>query len=357
VAAYAPRDLASTTNSLDNYSSVSTVLYVDPLTDAQETQSFASQRAVAFRLLERVFLPNQAHVVVSCKYGDIAAIWSLARALCVGDADKLRLDAIVSMVNMVRSPPKSWPELSQMLTQIQLRLTRDVPATRSFEVGAGLLPAFALRALQSSNYDYLRVDIALLHKVVGAITTSRIQQDMTAAHSQAISRPSGRALMGSARPPAHSPPADPSRHAGPPSRQETLQACFNFRDRGTCRFGDKCRFDHGGGAGKVGKDRPQLTGVCAACSSPAHGMNQCPVHKQRLRKGEKAEQAKAHLAQLTSQVSSMRALLASRPAVPVPAALPVDPQDEIKQLRAQLASSYAANPWVAYSPAGAALPP
>ena len=355
VAAYAPRDLSSTTNSLDNYTSVSTVLYMDPLTDAQEVQSLASQRSIAMRLLEKVFLTNHAHVIVSCKYGDIAAIWSLARALCIGDAENLRLDTITSMVQMVRSPPSTWPELSHLVTQIQLRLTRDVPVRKSFEVGDGLLPAFTMRALQSSNFEHLRVDITLLHKVAGDITVSRILTDMNAAHSLSLTRPNGRALLGNAQTP--NPPA-----SVPPPRRTTssatgLQMCFNFRDKGTCRFGDKCRYDHGGGAGRT-KDSPQLDGVCASCSSRSHGLSQCPTHKQRLRKAgtAKAELAKANLAKLTSEVATLKAFMASIPAAPT-APAPVDPQVEIQRLQAQLAASYAANPWVAYGPAAAALPP
>jgi hypothetical protein len=135
--------------------------------------------------MEKVFLPHHAHVVISCNHGDIAASWALARALCVGDAMSNRLDAITDMVLLARSPPSTWPALSLAMTQLERRF--DGPTDPMFHVGMGLLPQFVLRALQKASFDYLRVDIALLHKVPGKITTARIQHDMAAAHSCSFS--------------------------------------------------------------------------------------------------------------------------------------------------------------------------
>jgi hypothetical protein len=362
MAAYAPRSMVSTTNALSNFSSMAVVRYHDPITELPETQALAGQRAVAQSLLERVFMPHHAHVIVSCKQGDIAAIWSLARQLCVGDATAARLDTITSMVQMVRSPPPSWPELSHLITQIQMQLTREQPQGGGMELGWRLLPEFIMRALQSTNYDHLRVEIALLHKISSAVTTERIQQDMTAAHALSVSRPPpARALVSQHLPaPTHAPtPEQPPR---------TKKPCFNIRDHGTCKYGDACRYDHGAAAPS---GPPQLSGVCAACSSPSHGINQCPVHKasqlvRRKAGTARAEQASlaskaqsAEVAKLSADVTRLSALLskarpAAAPAAPAPPA-PADFAAENQRLRAQLAASYSNNPYFAYA-AGQAEP-
>jgi hypothetical protein len=349
--------MASTTNSLADYSATSTVRYLDPLTDKLESQSLVSQRSVAQRLLEKVFMPHHSHVIVSCRHGNISAIWALARALCVGDATSSKLDAVTTMVNMVRTPPQSWPALSHMATQLQNRFNRDASAGDRLLVGPGLLPEFVMRALQSSNFDYLRVDVALLHKVAGDITLAQIQQDMSAAHSLSVSRPGGRAMQAQAVEAPAGPPVPPATAFV----ADGAPICFNWRDRGTCRYGGDCRFQHIG-PGKP-KDAPkakdaQLTGVCAACSSPSHGISQCPVRAKKRKEGsEKANKAraegKAEMAKLTEDMATMRALLA-KPTAP-PAVAPVDHAVENQQLKAQLAS-YANNPYFAYGP-GAVRPP
>jgi hypothetical protein len=352
---YAPPTMTSTTNSLADYSATSTVRYLDPLTDKLESQALVGQRSLAQRLLEKVFMPHHSHVVVSCRHGDISGIWALARALCVGDATSSKLDAITAMVNMVRVPPQSWPALSHMATQLQLSLHRDSTGDNRLLVGLGLLPEFVMRALQSPNFDYLRVDVALLHKVAGHITIERIQHDMSAAHSLVMSRPGGRALHAQA-PPA--PVPDPPPDVASALAASGVPVCFQFRDKGSCRFGDKCRYTHGNSGPAKGsgtaKD-PSLTGVCASCSSPSHGINQCPVRLQRRKEGnEKANKAraegKAQMAKLTEDMATMRAMMAKPAAPSAP-----DPAVEIQQLKAQLAASF--NPYFAYGPGGVHPPP
>jgi hypothetical protein len=349
-AAYAPRDLASTTNSLDNYTTISTIRYMDPLTEDVESQALCGQRALAQALIEKAFLTHHSHVVVSCAHGDIAASWALARALCVGDALANRMDALTDMVALVRSPPTTWPELSHAMTQLEFRFARNAPADPLLHVGAGLLPQFVMRALQHANFDYLRVDIALLHKVSGSVTVSRIQHDLSAAHSVAHSVPrsgvSGRALYA---PSAPSPPAP----APATSSSSADQVCFNFRDKGKCRYGDECRFKHVTTSGATPRG---VTGVCVVCSSASHGITHCPVHKLRQQEkrkagSERAEKAKLAVAKLNEEVVSLRAMMAAAP-VPAPAAPVADPaQVEIRRLQAQLAAFN--SPFYSYGPASA----
>jgi hypothetical protein len=221
-----------------------------------------------------------------------------------------------------------------------------------FHVGMGLLPQFVLRALQKASFDYLRVDIALLHKVPGKITTAHIQHDMAAAHSQATSAhspPAGRAFYAPypdapwSGGPSTAPPPAPVHPAAP---SPSVQVCFNFRDKGKCRYGDSCKFQHPAPA-KQGS-----TGVCVVCSSPQHGINQCPVHKQRQldkRKAGSARAEKANLAmtQLTDEVAALRALVKEPANIP---AVDGAAQAEIRRLHAQLASSYQQNPYYSFGP-------
>lgn len=361
---YAPRALTSTTNSLANAAPIVMLCYLDPLTGSVEAAEFAASRAVAQRLLERVFLPNHPHVIQSCPNGNIAAIWGMAKALCVGNDKKALLDAITAMVNMVRAPPTSWPALAALLARLDLRLAHTATDHESLHVGSSLLPEFCLRALQHSNFDYLRLEVAMLHKINTAdgssVSLKRIVQDMGVAHSMSLTQGgSGRSATGFL--------ADYPAQPTPP-------VCFFYRDHGHCRHGENCRFTHVGPA----KPRPAssssssrrpaspaspLDTRCLACGAKSHGIQDCPRHKeQRKQAKEKEVKHRAELARVSEEVAEMKALLSavrSPPPGPTPAPLPgpapppplTGPQAEIDRLRAELAASHARS-WQSYSPYG-----
>jgi hypothetical protein len=348
VPAYAPRAMSATDNTLDHYSSMTTIRYIDPITDKVESTKLAAKRAMAQRILEKTFLQHHPSVTTSCRHGDIAAMWSIARALCVGDDTHERLDTISDMVDMVRNPPATWPALSHMLTKLQLRINRNSTAGDGLTIGHRLLPEFTLRALQHPQFSYLRVDIALLHKVSTELTLKRIQQDLTAAHSVAPARTGGRAYAAeTTHPPSHGLQA--ATDAG-----GDKQVCFHFRDHGKCRFGDKCRFIHD--SGQAGSDSRPLTGSCLACGSKAHGIKQCPQHKKQQReagsKRAEAKAAEARMAQLTTEVASLTAMMASahsnspaiRSSTDAAASGPAL-ERQVQHLQAQLAAAHANDPF------------
>jgi hypothetical protein len=250
---------------------------------------------------------------------------------------------------MVRSPPSSWPPLAAILSRLSLRLKESTDGDVSLRVGSGLLPQFCLRALQHSNFDYLRLEVSMLHKVNNgdgsAVSLARIVQDMGAAHSLHVSQGgvvpthAPRALIAPVASPVPSPPI-----------------CFFFRDHGHCKFGDKCKFRHVQGATSSSRPSSATTAAssgdaCLACGSPQHGIQDCPTHKaqrERSKEGrDRADKTRAALAKVTTELASVRALVASAapaplppgPAPPPPATTNDAQAQEIARLRSQLAAS------------------
>jgi hypothetical protein len=306
-------------------------------------------------MLTAVFQTHHSFVVVSCRNGDIASMWAHARALCVGNDVENRLDAIAEMVAMARSPPHSWPGLSHAIAQLQLRLAHEAPRSAGLDIGSRILPQFVLRALQHSNFNYMRVDITLLNKVSIDITVDRINQDMTTAHAGSLSRPGARAFHAQAEQDS----AQIDQESLPPAQAMaatgTVGTCFNWRDGKTCTFGDRCRFSHDGvkGVSTDAKSSSQLTGSCITCGSASHGINECPVRAKQLRDAatkkkrdagnKKAAAASAHLAKVTAELATVKAMVAKPPAPPASAwpPPPSAPIDQVSALQAQLANALA----------------
>ena len=296
VLSYAPPTISSTANSLSNFTSLAVVHYLDPITEVNETDDFRRKRALAQTLLEHVFAPNHAHVFRANTNGDIAAIWSAARALCIGDVKASRLDTITSLVDMARHPPSTWTELACLLNQLQQQLASEMTqSTSGMELGTRLLPEFALRALQSSNFDHLRVDIAMLHKVQGNITLPRILHDIGTAHSLTVGQPAQHRALA-----ADAPTPTTSTRSG---------VCFAFRDHGSCRNHNSCRFRHIDN-GPTNSKPSQLSGACYECGKTSHGMRDCPV---RLKRRQLQTTQSASIAAQTVEVARLTALLATTP--------------------------------------------
>ena len=366
---YAPRSLTSTTNNLSSSTSSLIVrTYINPITKLVEEPSLAVSRSLCQRMLERVFIPHHAHVISTCANGDISAIWATARSLCLGNSKKTLLDTIAEMVAMVSSPPAAWSEMAVLLARISLRFSENTSDDPNLRVGTSMLPEFTLRALQHSNFDYLRLEVTMLSKINVAdgssISLARIVQDMGAAHSQSLSQPtSQRAFIAPV--------------VATTAAARKLQVCFHFRDRGTCRNGDNCRFSHivkpGAAAPTTNtttattKPTAQLDVTCLVCNSKSHGIQDCRRHKAQ----QKAATQTAQMAKVEAEMSELRALIASqaapaKPAPPVPTALPAattqvdqhSANQEIQRLRAQLAASHATNwdPYYQYGPGNQGQP-
>ena len=331
--------------------------YVDPITGTVESPEYAGDRAVAQRMMEKVFLPHHPHVVKSCPYGNISSMWAMAKTLCVGSSKQSLLNSITEMVSLVRAPPTTWPPLAAIVARLALRLDQDSGLDKSLHVGPGLLPEFLLRALQHSNFDYLRLEVQMLHKVNNsdgsAISLPHIIQDMGVAHSLSLQQADN----------VHAFFADPA----PTTSTAT---CFHFEKHGTCRWGDKCRYSHTAGPAKSSPNRPanQLDSTCLVCGSKSHGIQECPKHKEQLAekqktkrkaKSEAAGKQRAALAKMETEMAQMRAYFADKvqtgPPPPDPAAAVFEPQPkndqqgaEIQRLRTQLAAQQASQ-WDQYS--------
>jgi hypothetical protein len=66
---------------------------------------------------------------------------------------------------------------------------------------------------------------------------------------------------------------------------EEQRICFNFRDKGFCRFGDDCAFRHAGHAAKpVGHATKPVARKCWRCGSEKHVVADCPIKPEEMAK-------------------------------------------------------------------------
>jgi hypothetical protein len=299
---YAPTTHASHLSSIFSLDKAGGHYYTDPITESPEDVTKSRLRITVQRLFEAV-LVNHLHIVSACRVGDVADLLARTKALCLGDATVTLMDYLGEMVEMSKAPPKTWPELAILLNKLRVHL--DLPLDHPMHIGAGVLPAHALRAL--THYPELKVELSLLHKIRGGrITVQRIVTDINAAVENMTSPPASssvRALF--SRTPAGSTAPKPT-------------VCFHFRDHGRCKFGDKCHFSHGPVA-PASKPAFQTTGACYECNSTTHGIQDCALAKSR--KG--ASKLHAKMAILEKELLLLRP--AAQPAAPggPPAVAPI----------------------------------
>jgi hypothetical protein len=101
--------------------------------------------------------------------------------------------------------------------------------------------------------------------------------------------------------------------------------CFSMRDKGSCRFGDKCRFSHGGAATKPRTEQPGAgkaargSRKCFECDGD-HSISECKIFADRKTleltlKAELAE-AKAMVTSVEGTAAAVGGLALSFPAPP-----------------------------------------
>ena len=343
-AAYAPADRSAHVNSVFSPSggfgrihASAVPTYLDPLTERAESVEWARLRIICQRLCEAVMV-NHQHLIASCVQGDIAGLLGKIATLCLGDENVLLMDHFAAMVDMGRSPPKRWPDLSALLGKLQLNFDR-IPVGHPMRIGPGVLVQHAYRAL--AHYPELSVELALLRKVSGVtVTVDRIIGDISSAVN----------LRGdSASKSAADPPSRISGHVAKPvvAGDKAAGVCYHFRDYGRCKYGDQCKYPHVPRQ-DAGGDAKQTSGVCYECGSSSHGVQDCPVATKRKGSAPKISAKQAKLAALTKDNTDLKAqfladktaleakLAAATAAIPVPVPVPGYPNTGITGKAANL---------------------
>jgi hypothetical protein len=282
-AVYAPPKPTDGVNTLNSRVATSSVpQYIDPITGQHEAAEYQRLRLITQHLLELV-LAHHLHLIRACVSGDIAKMVGALRGLCCSTGEIPRLKILVEAFHLCSAPRTTWPQLSATLSRLNIAITTDVDDP--MHVGPGVLAAIAKASL--AKYPEFETEMTLMGKMQGeTVTIPVIIHNVSLAYA---SKAGGAQGMMADFAPAHTSPGPADEATAPaagPTASDVIQAfaaksaniCFNWRDKGICRYGDACRFPHIG-LGKSGREPPPTDG-CYECGGP-HTFSACPKVKGR----------------------------------------------------------------------------
>ena len=280
------------------------VHFQDPLEegDVPESAGDRSKRMIAWTwYCDSLKHHPEVVAVVTC--GDIANLVMMVMSKCVGEESVKIITNIFDMTSLKKKPGEPWSVMCAELVRLHSEMSQ-VEDPR-YMIGPGVLPAFALRGLDFD--DAYKVNVELLRRDK-EVTVERIVQDIsvkavaveaanTVTSSVAIKGLTASAHVGKDK--------GDGRGAGKGGGGRGV--CFLWRDKGTCRFGEDCRYSHA----------PSTRDACHECGSKDHGVHRCPRKKAREeaasikamsgKAGEASATMEEQIAQLQAQVSAMKA--------------------------------------------------
>ena len=253
--------------------------FMDPLTKKIEDDDARRTRLLLQGVFVTIAGTKFRHLVQSATPGDICAHLHNFRLLVRGDEASSIVNAVISMVKMAISPPKTWPLLSEKIAELQVDLSAS--SNPGLQLGGDLLPLFCLRALE--HFPSFATEVSMLREARRAGQTPGVTHILSVMHTRAADIPAGVPQKGVVGMVGRMPT---------PARQddETVprppQRCRNFAKNGVCSYGSKCIFLH--------EEASSSKGVCAECGSKSHGFGECPKRRART---EHVKQLEAKLAQ------------------------------------------------------------
>ena len=211
---------------------------------------------------------NYPSILSGVVHGNIAATVRVVFALIFGSSEQSVMAALSALTLLKKPPSMLWDEFAAEVTRLRQALS-EVQDER-LKVGARVIPLFVLQALDAD--PRLSVELAFLRRLGPDVTVDRIMSDVQIKMLQLGAPVAGNVAAVTQR----------------------AKVCYNYRDKGACKFGDNCRFEHAGAGG--GKSKRQPKGVCYECGSSKHGIQSCPVFKSR----KMAESDQANVAMVPS---------------------------------------------------------
>ena len=183
-----------------------------------------------------------------------------------------------------------------------------------YKMPDGYLPVHAITALAGDpDYSYVVEEMRKLEKAGGVSIEEIISAVNTRSGELKVLPGGGIKGIGAGGAQVNSGDDEEKDDDGRRHHQKKLP-CYNWRDKGKCKFGDDCKFSHdqkikGKGPGKDGKERKDRRnkGKCIECGSDQHGFSDCKERKQRMETAKKVED---QTAVLTANMASVAAALA-----------------------------------------------
>jgi hypothetical protein len=253
--------------------------FLDPITRKPETSERHSLRYAIWSFIEKM-LKWYPHLLR--KRGNLARIPQEIMAMsgqCTGD---VFCDNVIKMSVLSKTPSLSFSDFSQQISDVRSAFEHlNDPELR---LGDKIVRLFVLRALtKDPRYN---VSLNFLRRQPGSLDDTLLQLTADASN---IESSSSQIVANQAT----------ARQDNPRKNRKT-KPCFSWRDKGSCRNGARCAFNHGdvtpadvtaptGGARAAGRTS---TGKCLECGG-AHSVDACSIFKIRHAKMKAAKSAMA----------------------------------------------------------------
>ena len=251
-----------------------------------ETEEERHLRFWCQQYFERV-LRNHVGLYRSAKTGDIGALVKVVTTLCAGTEGAAVVGALDSMFALKAKATST--EAPTLLAEVaRLHAVFLSVKDPGWTMPTNMLPYYALRAM--SEYPHLAIALNEIRRLPTAeVTVPRITQELTCAHVEA--------------PPAAIQAMYAGRAAGKAGKGGGApKQCFSYRDKGSCSYGDDCKFSHAGAAG--GGDRAgsgRSADACYYCGKAGHGVSACPEAAADRGARQQAKDAAAREATLKAE--------------------------------------------------------
>ena len=257
------------------------VYFMDPVTDKAENADQRQLRLLVWNRLKLVLSkhPHLAKQVVN--RGDVAALLAAGRAVARARGPRVLLEAFRAVAQLKKTPGVPWPKFADEVARV--RSVFSAERDSSMRVPDNLISAFVLAALDGDSRYHVTRSMLMAKRTRPSLTEVMMELTRTASELGG-DRGAGGATSSTGSPGSGS-------LTGMAARVGGRKVCFQWRDTGKCRFGDKCRFVHA------------LSGGCAECGGE-HDVKDCPKKRISQLEAKVAKLTKARLSSSSLSSSS-----------------------------------------------------